>query len=117
MGVLRAVPVVQSTDKTRAIARYGQLLGAKALDEFPVGDRNLVVTVFPGLSLLSGPAEALAAFGGDLRCTVFVDSLVETVELLGLTGWTEEGSLGGAGSLVARDPDGNLFEFVQAPQE
>jgi hypothetical protein len=116
MGVLRAVPVVQSTDKTGAIARYGQLLGAKALDEFPVGDQNLVVTVFPGLSLLSGPAEALAAFG-DLRCTVFVDSLVETAELLGLSGWTEEGSLGGAGSLVARDPDGNLFEFVQAPQE
>jgi catechol 2,3-dioxygenase-like lactoylglutathione lyase family enzyme len=116
MGVLRAVPVVQSTDRAEAIARYEQLLGAEALDEFPVGDRNLVVTVFPGISLLTGPAEALASFG-DLHCTVFVDSLVDTSELLGQTGWTKEGSLGGAGSLVARDPDGNLFEFVQAPHE
>jgi len=116
MGVVRAVPVVQSTNKAEAIARYGQLLDAEALDEFPAGDHSLVVTVFPGISLLSGPAEALAYFG-DLHCTVFVDSLVETAELLGQTGWTKEGSLGGKGSLVARDPDGNMVEFVQAPQE
>ena len=72
------------------------------------------MTVFPGISLLSGPAEALAYFG-DLRCTVFVDSLAETAELLGQAGWTEEGSLGDEGSLLARDSDGNLFEFVQTP--
>jgi catechol 2,3-dioxygenase-like lactoylglutathione lyase family enzyme len=113
MGVLRSVPVVQSTEKTAAVARYEQLLGAEALDEFPVPGGDLVVTVLPGLSLLSGPAEALAPFG-DLRCTVFVESIADTAELLDQTGWTKEGSLGDEGSLVARDPDGNLFEFVQA---
>jgi len=113
MGVLRAVPVVQSTNKTAAVARYEELLGAEALDEFPVADRDLVVTVLPGISLLSGSAGALAPFG-DLRCTMFVESLAETAELLAQTGWTEEGSLGDEGSLVARDADGNLFEFVQA---
>jgi len=111
MGVLRAVPVVQSTDRAHAIERYGQLLGVKAVDEFPAGE--LVVTVFPGMSILSGSPQALAHFR-DLQCTVFVDSLMETAELLSQTGWTKEGSLGGEGSLVARDPDGNLFEFVQA---
>lgn len=116
MAVLRAVPVVQSTDRAEAVARYGQLLDAEPLEEFPAGDRNLVVTVFPGISLLSGPAEALA-YVGDLHCTMFVDSLIETVELLDKTGWMKEGSLGGEGSLLARDPDGNLFEFVQVPQQ
>jgi hypothetical protein len=113
MGILRAVPVVRSTEKLAAVARYEQLLGAEALDEFPVPGRDLVVTVLPGLSLLSGPAGALAPFG-DLRCTVFVDSIADTAELLAQTGWTKEGSLGDEGSLVARDSDGNLFEFVQA---
>ena len=30
-------------------------------------------------------------------------------------GWTAEGALGGGASLLARDPDGNLLEFVENP--
>jgi hypothetical protein len=30
-------------------------------------------------------------------------------------GWTTEGALGGGASLLARDPDGNLLEFVENP--
>jgi hypothetical protein len=72
------------------------------------------VTIFAGFSVLSGSAEALAPIR-DLRATVFVDSLKEMEELLVETGWTREGALGSKGSMLARDPDGNLVEFVEEP--
>jgi hypothetical protein len=72
------------------------------------------VTAFAGFSVLSGTAEALAPVR-DLRATLFVDSLKELEKLLVETGWTREGSLGSKGSLLSRDPDGNLIEFVEEP--
>lgn len=72
------------------------------------------MTVFPGLSIISGPPGALAAVQA-LRATMFVDSLPETEAQLARTGWTTEGSLGSPASLLARDPDGTLAEFVEQP--
>jgi len=82
--------------------------------EFTIGDRDLTVTVFPGLSVISGTADALASVR-ELRATAFVDSLAQTREQLAESGWTTEGSLGAGNSLLARDPDGMLAEFVEIP--
>jgi hypothetical protein len=114
MTVTRASVVVQSTNRQGALDRYKGLLGAPPLNEFPIPGADLVVTVFAGLSVLSGSAEALAPVR-DLHATVFVESLKEVEELLIETGWAREGSLGATGSLLARDTDGNLLEFVEEP--
>ena len=98
------------------VHRYEQLFEAHPIEEFRVPGRDLVVTAFAGFSDTSGSPEALAPVR-DLRATVFVDSLKETEELLVETGWTREGALGSAGGVLARDPDGNLLEFVELPDE
>ena len=47
----------------------------------------------------------------------FTDDGTFTDQSIGVTyragGWTTEGPLGGGASLLARDPDGNLLEFVE----
>jgi hypothetical protein len=40
-------------------------------------------------------------------------TLKKIEKLLVETGWTREGTLGSTGSMLARDPDGNLIEFVE----
>ena len=89
-----------------------RLLGTAATHEFPIPERGLTVTVLPGLSVLSGAPEPLASVR-ELRATAFVDSLAETEAQLTETGWTAVGSLGAGKSLLARDPDGVLIEFVE----
>jgi hypothetical protein len=110
--VLRTTLVVPSTDRSGAVSRCRTLFAAPPLAEFHLPGRDLVVTVFPGLSVLSGSTEALSPLR-DLRGTVFVDSLGALEARLVANGWTRQGSLGSAGSLLARDPDGNLLEFVE----
>jgi len=112
VNVLRASVIVHSTDREGASDRYERLLGVPAVAEFPIAERDLVVTVFPGLSLLSGSYEALAPVLR-LRATVFVSSLREAEKRLHKTGWTLEGSFGSGMSVLARDADGNLLEFVE----
>jgi hypothetical protein len=112
VNVIRASVVIQSTDRQNAVYRCKQLFSAEPISEFQIPGSDLFVTAFAGFSVLSGTAEALAPVR-DLRATVFVDSLKEIDELLGETGWTREGSLGSKGSMLARDPDGNLIEFVE----
>jgi hypothetical protein len=114
MTVVRASVIIQSTDQQMAHKRYQHLFEARPLNEFHIPGRDLVVTAFAGFSVLSGSAEALAPLR-DLRATVFVNSLKETEDLLVETGWTREGTLGSPGSMLARDPDGNLLEFVEEP--
>jgi hypothetical protein len=46
---------------------------------------------------------------------VFVESLADARTDLLKDGWTAVGSLGGPSSLLARDPDGNVLEFVENP--
>ena len=116
MNVLGSVAIVRSTDRDAAVRRYEALFGVPPLNEFPIADRKLNVAVFPGLSVLSGEPAALALLT-DLRATVFVGSLRETEAELRLTGWTMEGPLGAGASLLARDPDGNLIEFVEKQGE
>jgi hypothetical protein len=112
MTVLRVSAIVLSTDGEAAALRYGQVLGAPVVAEFRIRERDLTVTAFPDVSVLSGSAEALAPVLG-LRATVFVSSLAEIEERILGAGWTKEGSLGSTSSLLARDPDGNLLEFVE----
>lgn len=114
MNVLGSAAIVPSTDRDSAVRRYEALFGAPPLNEFPIVGRDLTVAVFPGLSVLSGEASALAALA-DLRATIFVGSLREVEAELRQTGWTTEGSLGEGASLLARDSDGNLIEFVEGP--
>ena len=111
MSVSRISVVAHSTDHDAAVQRYQLLLGIPA-HEFTIPERDLTVTVFPGLSVISGTADALSSVR-DLRATAFVDSLAETRAQLAESGWTTEGSLGAGNSLVARDPDGMLAEFVE----
>jgi len=112
MSVSGISVVVHATDRAAAIQRYGLLLGTEPTREFTIEERALTVTVFPGLSVISGAPDALGPVR-DLHATIFVDSLLGTREQLRRTGWTAEGSLGSALSLLARDPDGALFEFVE----
>ena len=112
MSVSRISAVVHSTDHDAAVQRYQLLLGTPPAHEFTIGGRDLTVTVFPGLSVISGTADALASVR-DLRATAFADSLPETRSQLAESGWTTEGSLGGGNSFLARDPDGMLAEFVE----
>jgi hypothetical protein len=112
MNVLGTAAIVMSTDHDAAVRRYEAVFGAPPLREFPIVHRGLHVAVFPGLSVLSGEASALTPLT-DLRATVFVGSLREAETALRQTGWATEGSLGEGASLLARDPDGNLIEFVE----
>jgi hypothetical protein len=114
MSVSRISAVAHSTDHDAAVQRYQLLLGMPPAREFTIGERDLTVTVFPGLSVISGPADSLASVR-DLRATAFVDSLASTRAQLAESGWITEGSLGAGNSLLARDPDGMLAEFVEIP--
>jgi hypothetical protein len=110
MRVSGVAAVVTSTDYERSVKNLTALLGGP-LTVFPVPVADLMVTVFSGMSLLSGPTDVLAPVR-DLRATVFVDSLIEAETTISQLGWTKAGSLGSA-SLLARDPQGNLLEFIE----
>jgi len=112
MSVLGMSVVVKSSDHYAAVRRFSRLLEAGTLDEFELPGGELTVTVLPGLSILSGKEQALSAVGA-LLATVFVDSLEKTRGQLVDAGWTIDGSLGAPRSLLARDVDGSLFEFVE----
>jgi outer membrane protein TolC len=114
MKILGSSAIVRSTDREGAVRRFAALFGASPLHEFPIEGRDLDVSVFPGVSVLSGPASALAELA-DLRASVFVGSVAEAEVELREAGWTTEGALGGGASLLARDSDGNLLEFVENP--
>jgi hypothetical protein len=70
--------------------------------------------VFAGISVLSGTPSAIAELV-DLRASVFVESLPRAEEELHKDGWVTAGTLGGGASILALDPDGNVFEFVDNP--
>jgi hypothetical protein len=110
MKVWSVAAVVTSTDYETSVKSLTALLGAP-LTVFPVPVADLRVTVFAGMSLLSGSTDALQPVR-DLRATVFVDSLIEAETTVSGLGWTKAGSLGSA-SLLARDPEGNLLEFIE----
>jgi hypothetical protein len=112
MSVLSISSVVHSTDHDAAVQRYELLLGTAPTREFAIPGRGLTVTVFPGISIISGTPDALAPVQA-LRATVFVDSVLDTEAQLVRMGWAAEGSLGSGASLLARDPDGTLTEFVE----
>jgi hypothetical protein len=114
MNVLGSAAIVQSTDRARAVSRFAVIFGAPPLHELQIDGRDLSVSVFPGVSVLAGSSSALRPLAY-LRATLFVGSLAEAEAELRAGGWTTEGSLGGGASLLARDPDGNLLEFVENP--
>jgi hypothetical protein len=114
MKILGSAAIVRSTDHDGAVRRFQALFGVPPLQQFPIEGRDLSVAVFPGVSVLSGSAAALAPLA-DLRATVFVSSLAEAQSELRNGGWTTNGPLGAGPSVLARDPDGNLIEFVEAP--
>jgi hypothetical protein len=108
--VFTIAPIVVSNDLSTAVRNLTALVGAP-ITEHPIPGSPLSVTVFSGVSLLSGTPDVLGPVR-DLRATFFVDSLTEIETLLNCFGWTRAGSLGGS-SLLARDGDGNLLEFVE----
>ena len=114
MKILGSAAIVRSTDPQTAVRRFQALFGMPPLQQFPIEGRDLSVAVFPGVSVLSGSESALAALA-DLRATVFVASLAAAQSELRKGGWTTEGALGAGLSVLARDPDGNLIEFVENP--
>jgi hypothetical protein len=103
--------VVKSTDGKAAVKRYSALLESDVSAEFPFGDSGLTVSVLGGVSILSGTEEALARAESPVA-TAFVDSLSTTRAQLGQAGWTIEGAAGSP-SVLARDADGYLIEFVE----
>jgi hypothetical protein len=106
--------VVKSTDRVAAVERYGVLLESGLLEEFEIPESGLTVSVFPGLSILTGTEAALSR-AESLVATAFVDSVETTKAQLVETGWTIVGSLGSPNSLLARDSDGSIIEFVERP--
>lgn len=116
MKVLGLAAIIESADREGAVRRFTALFGGPPLQEFPIEGRDLHVSVFPGLSVLTGAVEALFELA-DLRATVFVDSLTGVAAQLQREGWSMQGSLGSDASVLARDSDGNLLEFVERPGE
>jgi hypothetical protein len=114
MSVLSLNLVVKSADRDAAVKRYSALLESNFLNEFEMAERGLTVTVFPGLSVVSGTKEALSRLDS-LVASAFVDSIEATEVQLVEAGWTVGGSLGSPKSFLARDPDGSTFEFVERP--
>lgn len=112
MSIRRVSVVLLAEDRSAAVARMAALLGATPRVEFRIPGSELEVAAFAGFSVLSGPARALASIR-DLRATVFVTELPATEVALLRSGWKNEGTLGTSGSLLARDPEGNLFEFIE----
>lgn len=84
------------------LALQGTHLGPLSL---PIG------TVRPTGKRMNAPC--CDVFERDLLATVFVADLPRIRDLLAATGWTGEGSLGPGASLLAREQDGGLFEFVE----
>jgi hypothetical protein len=115
MSVLSIAVVVPSTNHDAAVARYRELLEVDIVAQFELPGGSLTVTVLPGISILSGSEETLAPVR-ELRASLMVDSLELTRQRLERTGWVIEGTLGAPGSLLARDPDGAHFEFVEHTQ-
>ena len=93
MSVSSISAIVHSTDHDAAVHRYELLFGTAPTREFAIPGRSLTVTVFPGISIISGPPDALAPIQA-LRATVFVDSVPDTEAQLVRMGWVTEGSLG-----------------------
>jgi hypothetical protein len=114
MSLLSLAVVVKSTDREAAVERYRTLLEADFLEEFEIPGTGLTVTVFPGLSVLSGTDAALSK-ANSLIASAFVDSLEATEIQLAEAGWKVGGSLGSPNSVLAADPDGSMIEFVQQP--
>jgi hypothetical protein len=114
MSVQSIALVVKSTDHDAAVQRYSSLLESDLIEEFAIGDTGLTVSVLPGVSILSGTEDALSR-ADSLVASTFVDSLATTQSRLEATGWTITGSLGSPGSILARDPDGYVIEFVEPP--
>lgn len=112
MIVLGITTVVKSSDRDAAVQRFRALLGADVVHEFQIPNSELTVTSLPGLAILSGSETALKA-AESLVATVVVESLDATEAQLVRTGWTLRGSLGAPGSMLARDIDGTVFEFVE----
>jgi hypothetical protein len=73
----RAAPRVLTADHDAAVQRYELLLGTAPTREFTIPGRDLTVTIFPGISIISGTPNALAPIQA-LRATVFVDSVLDT---------------------------------------
>ena len=59
MSIRRLTVVVKSTDRDTTIEQYSELLESDVLQEFTIADTELMVSVLPGLSILSGTTEAL----------------------------------------------------------
>jgi hypothetical protein len=116
MSVQSIALVVKSTDRTAAVQRYSKLLESGLIEEFAIDDTGLTVSVLPGVSILSGTEEALSR-ADSLVATAFVDSLATTKAQLREAGWTITGSLGSPGSILARDADGYIIEFVEARED
>jgi hypothetical protein len=114
MAITGLAVVVKSTDRDAAVAQYCALLESDLLDEFTIGDTGLTVSVLPGISILSGTTAALSQAKA-LVATAFVDSLEEMQGQLVKTGWDVGGSLGSPNSILARDADGSMIEFVEQP--
>jgi hypothetical protein len=112
MSVQRIALVVKSTDRTAAVQRYRTLLESDVIEEFAITDTGLTVSVLAGVSILSGSEEALAQ-ADSLVASALVDSLATTRAQLEAAGWTITGSLGSPGSILARDADGYIIEFVE----
>jgi hypothetical protein len=114
MKVSRVAAVVTSSDYETSVKNLTALLGGP-LTVFPVPVADLMVTMFSGMSLVSGSRAALEPVR-DLRATMFVDSLIEAETLTNGLGWTRAGSLGAA-SLLLRAPDGNLLEIIESERQ
>jgi hypothetical protein len=116
MSVLNVAVVVTSANRDTAVERYKKLLDADVLTQFDLPGGSFTVTVLPGISILSGSDQSLGPVR-ELRASVMVDSLVLTREKLERTGWKVDGNLGTPNSLIARDPDNNLIEFVETSRQ
>jgi predicted enzyme related to lactoylglutathione lyase len=109
-----AVPVF-TENIDAAIERYGALTGETVQQRFLLADRGITIALLGSLTIISGEESAIAPLR-NVRATFIVDSLAEYEVHLRATGATilQAPRPTPAGkNMVARDPEGAVFEFVE----
>jgi hypothetical protein len=109
-----SVPVL-TADIERAILHYEALTAERVKTRFVVPERRLTIALLGSVTLISGDEQALAPLR-ELRASFLVDSLVDFEAHLRSTGATilQAPTPTPVGrSMVARDVEGTVLEFVE----
>ena len=115
MKVLSTSVPILTHDIEAAIERYEALTREPVRKRFEVPEQGIEIAILGSLTIIAGPEKDIGALR-NLRATFIVDSLAEYEAHLRSTGATilQGPHQTPAGTnLIARDVEGEVFEFVE----